>query len=146
MQKRVESLHCEIEGKKDGIKQLADKHASCLVQSLCFERQRRLKEIQKATDDTDAYLSNIESYNSYCQIILDKGSASDICREVSDLSVRASELRQQCQTILQQGIQDFKICFRQSQLEEYIEEDCGNLVGEIKGIFHYESSFKLSQS
>lgn len=64
-----------------------------------------------------------------------KGSASDICRAISDLSVRAMELQQQCQPIIviECGIQEFKFRFRQSAIEEFIEEDCRNLIGEIEG-------------
>lgn len=135
IQERVESIECDVEKRKEEIKQLTDKHSNCLLQSLCSERRSVLKKIQTATDEVDAYLSNLESYNSYCQRIMAKGSASDICRAISDLSVRAMELQQQCQPIIviECGIQEFKFRFRQSAIEEFIEEDCRNLIGEIEG-------------
>lgn len=55
---RIENLECDIDNRKQQIKQFADKHADRLLQGLCIERQRKLKEIQREMDDTDAYLSN----------------------------------------------------------------------------------------
>lgn len=133
MQQMVERLECDIEKRKEAIKQLTDKHASNLLQGLCCERQSKLKEIQMATNDIDACLLYLETFNSFCEKVMNEGPASDICRTVSDLSVRAFELRQQCQPIIKRGIQQFKFHFRQSELEEFVEADGSNLIGEIKG-------------
>lgn len=132
MLKLAESMECDIGKRNDEIKRSADKHANCLLQSICSETQNRLKEIQIAADDIDIYVSNLESYNSYCQEIIVKGSASDICGAQSDLSVRAIELQQQFQPIIQRVIQEFKLNFRPSELEELLDEDRFNLIGEIE--------------
>src|SRR6218665_2905517 len=42
VRKRAESTHCDIENRKEQIKQLADKHASSLLQNLCSGKQSRL--------------------------------------------------------------------------------------------------------
>ena len=133
IQKRVETLECDMENRKDELKQLADKHATSLLQGLCSIRQSKLKEIQMETDDIDTYLSSLETYNSYCQKIMAKGSASDICRAFSDLSVRAVELQEQCQPMIEREIQSFNFRFRKSELEEILKETCDNLIGEIEG-------------
>lgn len=133
MQQRVGNLDCDIEKRKAEIKLFADKHAHCLKQSLGSEMQSRLKKIQLATDEFDAHLLNLENYNSYCQRLLAEGSSSEICRVVENLSVRATELQQHCQPVIDRAIRDFKLCFRQSELREFLEKDSGNLIGEIEG-------------
>ena len=86
-----------------------------------------------ATDDIDTYLSCLETYNSYCQTIMAKGSASDICRAFSDLSARAVELQQQCQSMIEREIQSINFRLRKSEAVESLEESCVNFIGEIEG-------------
>ena len=131
--KRVEILECDVANRRDELKQLIDNHATSLLQDLYSIRQSKLKDIAMVTDDIDAYLSSLQTYNSYCQTIVARGSASDICRAFSDLSVRATELQRQCQPAIELEIQSFNFCFRKSELEDILEESCDNLIGEIAG-------------
>ena len=133
MKELVRRLEHDIDGRKQQIKQFAENHASSLLQGLGYKRQSRMKEIQKTTDDITTYLSNLESYNSYCRRLIDKGTVSDLCLAISDLSVRAMELQQQCQSKMQLEVRDFEFYFRQSELKELPEEDSDNLIGEIEG-------------
>ena len=131
MQQKVERLESDVINRRDEVKQFADTQANSLLQSLCSLRQSKLKEIQIEADDIDAHLSCLQSYSSYCQKMMAKGSASDICRAVSDLSVKATELQEQCQSLIEREIQSFKFCFTKSEFEEFLEDD--NLIGEIEG-------------
>jgi len=133
IQKRVENLECYIEKRKDELKQLADKHAIALLESLSAIRQCKLKEIEMATCDIDTYISSLETYNSYSLKIIARGSPADICREFSNLSVRAVELQEQCQPMIEREIQSFDVIFRKSELEEFMQESCGSIIGEIEG-------------
>jgi hypothetical protein len=133
LQVRVATLECDIENRREEVKQLAEKHAASLLQNLCSIRQSKLKEIQMETDEIDAYLSSLETYNSYCQSIMTKGSASDICNAISDLSSRAVELQRQCQLTNETEVQSLTFSFRKSELEQFLAESCGNLIGEIQG-------------
>ena len=127
IQERVKKLECDIANRKEILKQLIDKHEASLLQGLCSTRQSKLKEIQMATDDIDTYVSCLETYNSYCQTIMAKGSASDICRAFSDLSARAVELQQQCQSMIEREIQSINFRFRKSEDVEFLEESCVEL-------------------
>lgn len=129
MHENMEGVECDVAKRKSQIQQLMDKHASGLLERLSSERQCRLTEIQMATNNTDAYISTLESFNSYCQGLMISGSARDVCCAIADVSVRALELQEVCQTILEIGIRDLKFCLRKSELEE----DYGNLLGEIEG-------------
>ena len=131
MQQKVERLEVDVINRRDELKQFADSQANSLLQSLCSLSQSKLKEIQMEADDIDAHLSCLQSYSSYCQKMMAKGSASDICRAVSDLSVRAVELQEQCQSLTERKIQSFKVSFTKSEIEECLEDD--NLIGEIEG-------------
>src|SRR6218665_1530832 len=119
--------------REDELKQLADDHAASLLQGLYLKRQSKLKEIQTTTDDIDAYLTNLETFKSYCEKINDKGSASDICGAFCDLSVRALELQDLCQMVTGGDIQAFNFCFRKSEFEEFLEHNCENVIGVIEG-------------
>ena len=130
---KVANLECDIASRADELKQLIDKHATTLLQDLRSMQQSNLKEIQLATDDIDAYLSCLETYNSYCQKIIAEGSASDTCRAFSYLSIRAGELYLQFQDLSKTEVQSVNFCFRKSKLEEFLVGSCDNLIGEIEG-------------
>src|SRR6218665_1013435 len=133
LQNMVEKLECDVATKKDELKQLTEKHEASLLQDLYMIKQSKLKEIQMAMDDVDTYLSSLETYNSYCKMIIDKGSANDICGAMSDLSVTTLELQQQCQPLIEREIQFSNMCFSKSGLCEFLEENCVNSIGEIEG-------------
>ena len=84
-----------------------------------------------AAEDIDAHLSSLQSYCSYGQMITALGSASDICRAASDLSVSAIDLQQRCQVLIEKEIQVFKFCFTKLEFEEFIADY--NLIGKIEG-------------
>src|SRR6218665_1335013 len=133
IQERLVKLECDVTKRTDELKQLIDSHASPLLQGLCSTKQSKLKEIQMTTDDVDTYISCLETYKSYCQKIMAKGSASDICSAFSNLSSRAMELQKECLPLTQREIQSINLCFRKSELVEVLQKNCDNLIGKIEG-------------
>jgi len=125
MQHKVEGLEEDIMRRKDELKQFADTQADSLLKNLYSMNQSKLKEILTETDDVNAHLSCLQSYSSYCHKIVAKGSASDICRAVSDLSVKAAELQEHCQSLIKRDIQSFTFCFPKWEFKE--------LIGELEG-------------
>ena len=130
---KAKNLECNIANRKDELKQFTDKHATSLIQSLRSIRQSKLKELKTSTGDIEEYLSNLERFNVYCQRIMAKGSAIDICREFSDLSGRAIELQQQCQVLIDREDRPFNANFRKLELGDFLGENLDNLIGEIEG-------------
>ena len=131
MQQKVEMLEEDVMKRRDELKQFADSQATSLLQSLCSLSQSKFKEIQMEADDIDAHLSCLQSYSSYCQKMMAKGSDSDICRAASDLSFKATELQTQYQSLTEKQIQFFKVIFKKSEIKEFLEDD--NWLGEIEG-------------
>lgn len=132
MQLKVERLEEDVmERIRDELKQFADTQATSLLQSLSSLRRSKLKEVQMEVEDIDAHLSYLQSHSPYSQKMMAKGSASDICREVSNLSVKAVELHEQRQSLNEREIQTLKFCFTKSEFEKFFEHE--NLIGEIEG-------------
>jgi len=125
----VEKLEGDVESRTDKLKQLIDKHKTTLLKGLCAIKERHLEETQIATDDIDEYLTCLET-NNFCS---QKGSDSDICGAFSKLSVRAVELQQKCHSMLEREIQSLNFGLRKSEIEDFLLENCDNLIGEIEG-------------
>src|SRR6218665_1208748 len=130
---RLVKLECDVTNRTDELKKMIDQHATSLIEDLYSIRQSKQKDIQMATDDVDTYLSCLETYKSYCQKIMTKGSASDICSAFSNLSSRAMELQQECHSVTGRELQSINLCFRKSKLDEFLQENCENVIGKIEG-------------
>ena len=134
IQRSVEKLEGDVKNRADELIELIDKHKAILLQDLRTIKESKLKETQITADDIATYLSCLETYNSYSQKMLAKGSASDICGAFSNLSIRMIELQEQCQAMIERETQSFNTCFRKSELDEFLEYGgCDNFIGDIQG-------------
>ena len=122
---RLEASRVEFDvlNRREEIKQFAVVQSVSLLQNLYSVRDSKLKEIQMEAGDIDAHLSCLQSYSSFYQKVKAKGSASDICRAVSESSVKALELKQQGQSLIEREVQCPLSCFITLDLKEFLQND-----------------------
>jgi len=127
---KLESLESEIINRRDALKQAVDNQAKELLEELYSIRNSRMKEVLIETDNIDAQLARLESYTTYCQKIMTKGSVCDICRSVGDLSARVNELQEENRPLIELKLKPINVCFVETEFEEESEN---NLIGQLKG-------------
>src|SRR6218665_369735 len=96
---KLVSLECDIVRRRDCLKQVIDKHAKELLEELSSKRQSIMKEAKLETDNIDAQLARLESYNSYSRKIMTNGSAFVICLSAGDLSATTNALQGENQSV-----------------------------------------------
>src|SRR6218665_182165 len=127
---KLESLESEIINRRDALKQAVDNQAKELLDELYSIRNSRMKEMLIVTDNIDAQLARLESYTTYCQKIMTKGSVCDICRSVGDLSARVNELQEENRHLIELKLKPINVCFVETEFEE---ESGGNMIGHLTG-------------
>lgn len=130
---RFSKIQSEVLASRDDLKKRADEHADSLLQTSNSLKNKNEKEIEEEKDAVDHHLTILESYIAYSTEIKTKGSASDICRTVKDLSARGRELEQTYQSadVFQSKIQPLKIAFEETKLDSFLKENDDNIVGKL---------------
>src|SRR6218665_697856 len=130
VQKKLGAIQLDIINRREALKKDVDEHAKELLDKLSKICKTTMKKVKIETDNIDEQLARLESYNSYCNKILTKGSAFDICRSSGDLSARLIGLQEENQPILEHTPAPFTLCFIKIRFKT---EAGDNLIGQLIG-------------
>src|SRR6218665_484249 len=130
VQKKLGAIQLDIINRREALKKDVDEHAKELLDKLSKICKTTMKKVKIETDNIDEQLARLESYSSYCNKIMTKGSAFDICRSSGDLSARLIGLQEENQPILEHTPAPFTLCFIKIRFKT---EAGDNLIGQLIG-------------
>ena len=125
---KVASTQSEISQKYDQMISLLKSHQSQLLEELELFKVRILKERETVKDEMERQFVITESFQRYCQEMINKGTACDISRTAHELRARTEELlktqdEHDCHTL--SGIE---ISFKPSDVTT---DSAANFLGEL---------------
>jgi len=89
---KVASTQSEISQKYNQLISLIKSHQSQLIEQLHVFRDKVFKNVETEKDDIERQFVITDSFKTYCQEMMTKGSACEISRTAHDLHARAEEL------------------------------------------------------
>lgn len=121
--------------RSEELKRLVTQHTQTLIKELAERKQQTLKKLDCDEKETQTHLSIVDSFMTYSEELMLKGSASDICRSAHDLKARAGELQQIHESQVRRQIPSVKISFKTTALDEILKtaRTNNNIVGIING-------------
>src|SRR6218665_2978787 len=128
-----QNLELEINQRKALLKETIDKHANLLLMEIKALHQENLRAVQTEEEDIDMQIADVEYYTLYCQEIIAKGSAGDVCRSEAQLRKWASSLGNVNESICQRHFQPFCVILTVSKLDEFLKDNGENIIGKIEG-------------
>lgn len=84
-------------------------------------------------EEIDRRRTMLRSFETYCNELTLKGSASVICRSVDELVVLADDLGKGQEEISRRPHKSIEVSFQAADLREVLKKFNSNLVGQIKG-------------
>ena len=125
---KIASTHREVSQKYDQMISLLKTHQSQLLEELELFKVRILKKRQTEKDEMERQFVITESFQRYCQEVINKGTACDISRTAHELRARSEELlktqyERDCHTL--RGIE---ISFKPSDVTT---DSAANFLGEL---------------
>jgi len=130
---RIAERENEILQRSNVLKEMIDEHAKSLLSSLDDMKNRRLKEMQAREDELDRHLIIVESFKRYCNKLISKGSASDICRGKDELLLRAEVIEEDHETYIMRPRVSWDVAFSTTDISNFLKSTNGNMVGSLKG-------------
>src|SRR6218665_1290176 len=123
----------EILQRSNELKEMIDQHAKSLLSSLDKMKNRRLKEIQAREDEMDRNLLILESFKRYCDELISKGSASDVCRSKDEVLLRAEVIEEDHETYIMRPRVSWDVAFSTTDISNFLKSTNGNMVGSLEG-------------
>src|SRR6218665_2016485 len=127
----------EILQRSNELKEMIDEHAKSLLSSLDKMKNRRLKEMQAREDELDRHLIIVESFKRYCDELISKGSASDVCRSKDELLLRAEVIEEDHETYIMRPCVSWDVAFSTTDISNVLKSTNGNMVGSLEGNAFY---------
>jgi len=115
------------------LKDILDEHTESLVNELSVVKSNHLKEMETGMQEIDRYFTILRSFEEYCSELIARGSASDICSSVDQLTIRADELERGKKIYICNPQQSVDVSFQSTDLKEALQKS-KNFLGQIKGI------------
>ena len=134
---KIAAIEKEILQRSDELKKAVDENTKSLLSTLDEMKNKRLKEIQAIEDELDRQLMIVESFKRYCDELISKGSASDVCRSKDELLRRADELEEDHEICITRQRVTYDLTFLATDLTKFLKATNGNVIGSLKGNAHY---------
>src|SRR6218665_1465710 len=130
---RIAERENEILQRSNVLKEMIDEHAKSLLSSLDDMKNRRLNVMEAIEDNLDRHLIIVESFKRYCNKLISKGSASDICRGKDELLLRAEVIEEDNETYIMRPRVSWDVAFSTTDISNFLKSTNGNMVGSLKG-------------
>ena len=86
------SLESDVLKRAAYIKDIVDQHAIKLLMEIRTRKTKKLKEIHNIKEEVSRQMAVLESYKRYANVMVEKGSHVDICRNFEDMKTKSDEL------------------------------------------------------
>src|SRR6218665_3063701 len=137
--KKIAETEKAILQRSHELKEMIDKQTKSLLSSLDEIKNRRLKEIEASKDELDRNLVIMESFKRYCDELVSKGSASDVCRGKDELLRRAEVIEEDHETYIMRPRVSWGVTFSTTDISNGLQSTSGNMVGSLEGNAHLQS-------
>lgn len=123
--------HVLLTNARDDLKKVIDRHADILVRKLEFTMQVKLKEIDAKSNALDNHMASLESFQMYCQHVLESRSAAEVCQLARDIRTQRNELKRSHKCRMKTQFKTRNVIFTRSNVDEFLQMK--NTVGYIQG-------------
>ena len=133
----------EILQRSDELKKMIDQHTKLLISTLDEIKDRRLKALQARDDELDRHILIEESLKRYCDELVSKGSAGDVCRNKDELLRRAGVIEEDHESYMMRPRVSCDVAFAPSDLNKFLQNTNGSMIGSLKGNAHFYQFVRL---
>lgn len=131
--KKIVEKENKIRKRSQELKRMIEKHTKLLLDELSLLKSVHLKEMEVEMEEIDRRRAVFRSFETYCNELTLKGSASIICRSVDELIVLADDLGKGHEEFSGRTHKSIEVSFQAADLREVLKKFNNNLVGQIKG-------------
>lgn len=114
--------HVLLTNARDDLKKVNYRHADILVRKLESMMQIKLKEIDTKSSPHDNHLASLESFQMYCQHVLESRSAAEVCQLARDIRTQRNELQGSHKCRMKTQFKTLNVIFRptRSDVDEFL--------------------------
>ena len=133
--KKLSENEAAVIRRNDELKSMIDTHTQLLLEELSLIKSFHLKQMETEMEEIDMRCTILSSFEAICTELALKGSASDICSSVDELTVRAEELGKEKEAFIGRRHESIKVSFQATDLKDILQITNGNLLGKVEGKF-----------
>ena len=130
---KIAAREKEILQRSEELMKMINEQTQALLSSLDEIKNKHFKEIRMKEDELDRRLLVLESFSRYCNELILKGSASDVCRSTEEILRRADELVEDHETYIMRPMVSVSVTFKAPVLDKIFKSSNGNMVGSVTG-------------
>ena len=131
--KQIGEKEKKMHKRSQELKDVIDRHTLLLLDELSVIKSNHLKEMENQKEEIERLCIILGSFEAYCTELVLKGSASDICSSVDQLTVRAAELERDHEDFIGRPHKSLEISFQATDLASVLQNADRNLVGKVEG-------------
>jgi len=140
IENRKEDLLMEIVAKENAIhkrnqelKEVIDRDTKLLLDELSAVKLNQLKKMEDEFEIADRNFTILKGFKEYCNELVSKGSACDICSSYDELILRADGLEKDHEEFIGRPRKAVEVSFEATDLRKVLQKFNNNVVGIIKG-------------
>ena len=130
----TQNFETKIIETRDSLKARLEEDANSLLEEVSSMKEKRLGDIENASNCIERHLATFESFVRYCDEIRTNDTGRDIYLALSDLNRRADELSAMHASLIQRRVPSLEVIFQKfSFAENFCPEEDRNLIGGLCG-------------
>lgn len=131
---KLAEIESEILQRNLELKEIIDKHTVSLLEELSVIKEKQIKDFEIEKEEVESLHAILKSFESYCNELRSKGSASDVCGCVNDIIKRVDELGKDHKAFLSRPFSAVDVSFEATDLQAPYALSSINTLGRIQGL------------
>lgn len=121
-----------IRQRNSELKEMIDRHTDSLIEELSMIKQEQMKDFEIQKEETDRIYAALKSFEINSSELISRGSASDVCSSLEELTIRANELETDYEAFIGRPFQMTKVTFKSTEIKELLGHPNISFVGQIE--------------